>query len=66
MNDFHLERMVRIRLAELGAEADRERVARRLTAHRRRFVWVRYAVIALAGRLAGFPVREVERERVDL
>lgn len=66
MNDFYLERMVRMRLAELRAEADRERVARRLTAHHLRFVWVRYLVSALAGRLAGFPVREVTGERIDL
>lgn len=66
LNDFYLERMVRTRLAERRAEADRERVARRLTAHHLRFVWVRYAVNALAGRLAGLPVREVARERIEL
>ncbi len=66
-NNFYLERMVRMRLAELRAEVDRERVARRLTAHHRRFVWVRNSVSALAGRLGGFPpVREVAGERIDL
>ncbi len=66
MNDFYLERMVRMRLAELRAEADRERAARRLTAHHLGFVWVRYVVSGWAGRLAGFPVREVTGERIDL
>ena len=66
MNDFYLEQMVRTRLAELRAEAERERVARRLTAHHLRFVWVRYAVSALACRLAGLPLREVARERIEL
>jgi len=66
MNGFYLERMVRMRLVERGAEADRERVARRLTAHHGRFAWVRHAVSALAGRPAGFLVREVAGERIDL
>ena len=66
MSDFYVERVVHMRLAELRAEADRERVARRLTAHHLRFAGVRYAVSALAGRLAGFPVREVAGERIDL
>jgi hypothetical protein len=66
MNDFYLERVVRMRLAELRAEADRERVARRLTAHHPRLALVRYAIRALAGRLAGFPVQEVAGERIDL
>ena len=66
MNDFYRERMVRMRLTELRAEADRERLARRLTAHHLRFAGVRYAVSALTGRLAGFPVREVAGERIDL
>jgi len=67
MNDFYLERVVRMRLAELRAEADREGVARRLTAHHPRFALVRYTIRALAGRLAGFPpVQEVAGERIDL
>lgn len=37
---FTLERVVRMRLGELQAEADRERTARRLTAHDLRFEWV--------------------------
>ncbi len=39
MNDFYLETLgIRMRRAELQTEADRERMARRLTAHRIRFV----------------------------
>lgn len=66
MNDFYLERMVRMRQAELRAEADRERVARRLTTRHLPFVWVRYAVSALERRLAGLPAAKVARERIDL
>ena len=65
MNDFYLERMVRMRQAELRAEADRERVARSLTAPRRRFLWVRHAVSALERRLAGLPAPKVAQERTD-
>ena len=65
MNDFHidLERMVRMRRAELHAVADRERLAR--TARHIRFVWVRRGVGALGGRLAGVSAPKVARERVD-
>ena len=66
MNDFYLERVVRMRLADLLAEADRERVARRLTAHHLRFEWLLYAVGVLGGRFAGFPAPKVARGRIDL
>jgi hypothetical protein len=66
MNGFYLERVVGMRLAELRAEADRERVARRLTAHHLRFEWVRYAVRVLGGRFAGFPAPKVARGRIGL
>ena len=66
MNDFYLERMVRMRQEELRAEADHERVARRLTAHHLPFLWVRHVVSALERRLAGLPAQKVEQERTDL
>ena len=66
MNDFYLEQMARIRMAELLAEADRERVARRLTDHHLRLAWVRYAVSALGGRLTGFRAPIVATQHSDV
>lgn len=65
MNDHYLACEGRTRQAELLAEAAREHVARRLTAHHLGFEWVRYAVSALAGRIARFPAREVAGELMD-
>jgi len=66
MNDLYLERMVRMRLAELWAEADCERVARRVTARHLRFGWVRWAVSAIRSRIAGLPAPKVAGGRFDL
>ena len=66
MNDFYLDRMVRVRQAELRAEADRERLARRLPAHYLPFLWLRHAVSVLERRLAGPRAPKVTRERIDL